>query len=89
MEALRSSEMWVNSYQYTRRNFPEVLNLSSKSVCEYVNCKNTSVNGSYDKRLLRIQTPTDNEVSKNSSRRDSEYDGCEGAISGSEILQYN
>jgi hypothetical protein len=47
------------------------------------------MNGSYEKRELRIQTATDNEVSKNSSRRDSEYDGCEGAISGSEILQDN
>jgi hypothetical protein len=47
------------------------------------------MNGSYEKRELRIQTATDNEVSKNSSRRDSAYDGSEGAISGSEILQDN
>jgi len=79
--------MLAKSYQYTRRNFPE--DLSSNSVYEYVNCKNTSVNRSYEKRELRTQTATDNGVRKKSSRRDNEYDVCEGAISGSEILQDN
>jgi len=87
MAVLRPSEMLVTSCKYTRRNFPE--DLSSKSVCGYVNCTYTSVNGSYEKRELRTQTATDNGVRKKSSRRDSEYDGCEGAISGSEILQDN
>jgi len=84
MEVIRPYEMVVTSHQYTRRNFPE--DLSSNSVCEYVNC-DTSGNGSYEKRELRTQTATDNGVRKKSSRRDNEYGGCEGAISGSEILR--
>lgn len=47
------------------------------------------MNGSCEKRERRILINPDNEVSKNSIRRESEYDGCEGVISGSEILQDN
>ena len=72
MEALSSSEMLVTSIHGAISQRTWIL--SSKSVCEYVSYKNTYVDRSYEKRELRIHTATDNEVSKNSSHRDSEYD---------------